>query len=148
MYDDSISDRFIYLHPKSLNLILKDNSHITSIFYFYFLEQPENLNHQDEYSSYERWFRLIRDEVYYTSFLFFFLILDTDWLNIWEYDKYVPIILSYCICSKLFMVAFYHQTTFIFCGSSHYSHREEIFFLVLFHDHDNSFNCIYTLVFF
>ena len=63
MYDDPISVRYIYLHPESQNLIQEDNSHITSIFYFHFLDQPENLNHQDEYSSYEKWFGLIRDEV-------------------------------------------------------------------------------------
>ena len=49
MYDKALSTQYIYLHPESQNLLQEDNSHVTSIFSFYFLDKPENLKYQDEY---------------------------------------------------------------------------------------------------
>ena len=148
MYDDPISARYIYLHPDSQNLIQEDNSHITSIFYFYFLDQPKNLNHQDEYSSHEKIVRAHKRWSLFhflSLFLFEFRYRSAKYL---AYENCVPNFLSGRIYSKLFLFAFYHPTTFIFHGSFHYSHRDGIFFLVLFHDHDSSFNRIHTLFLF
>ena len=121
MYDDPISAKYAYLHPESQNFLQKNNSHVTSIFSFLFFG-PTRKSDIKMSITFKPW-KMVRAHKRWSWFHFlslFILILNTDQLNIWEYDKYVPKILSCRICSKPFLFTFYHPITFIFRGSSNY----------------------------
>lgn len=145
IYDDSLCAKYIYIHPESQNLLREDNSHATSIFYFYFLDQPENLKHQDEYSNHEKMVWTHKRWILFNFLSLFFLILDTYQLNM--YDKYILIVFSCRIYIKPFLFVFLSPIHFYFQGSYNYifHHRDIIFFLVFFHDHDSSFCVAFSL---